>query len=168
MVGPTPAEPSSAAIHAAICVLGCPVGGAALVRRAEAAAITYRDRSATVAVACGGRSWRGQVEADELARVMALGGVPAAAIVRERCSLDTRDNARFAAALLRRRGLSKVVLVTCTWHLPRATALFEAAGLEVEGVGVEPPSSTVLQRFYWRHRERVSAWKDALRTTRIV
>jgi len=70
--------------------------------------------------------------------------------------------------LLRRRGVPRVVLVTCTWHLPRATALFEAAGLEVEGLGVDPPSSSPLQRFYWRHRERVSAWKDALRTARIL
>lgn len=138
------------------------------MRRAEAAAAAYRDRSATAVVACGGRSWGGRVEADELARLMVAGGVPEAAVVRERCSLDTRDNARFAAVLLRRRGVSSIVLVTCTWHLPRATALFEAAGLEVEGLGVDPPSSTPLQRFYWRHRERISRWKDGLRTTRIL
>lgn len=138
------------------------------MRRAEAAAAAYRDRSAAAVVACGGRSWRGRVEADELARLLVLGGVPAESVIRERCSLDTRDNARFAAVLLRRRDVARVVLVTCTWHLPRATALFEAAGLEVEGLGVDPPPSSRLQRFYWRHRERVSRWKDALRTTRIL
>ena len=153
---------------AVVCVLGCRSGSAALARRAEAAAETYRARGATLAVACGGRSWAGIVEADELSRRLVAGGVPEATVVRERCSLDTRDNARFAAALLRRRGLSRVILVTCSWHLPRAERAFRAAGLEVEGVGVEPPSATLLQRLYRRERERLSSWNDARRTMRIV
>jgi uncharacterized SAM-binding protein YcdF (DUF218 family) len=139
-----------------------------LARRAKAAAETYLATGATLAVACGGRSWDGMVEADELARMMALHGVPAAAIVRERCSLDTRDNARFAAAMLERRGVSSIVLVTCAWHLPRAERAFRAAGLDVRGVGVEPPDATPLQRFYWRERERLSSWNDARRGMRIV
>jgi uncharacterized SAM-binding protein YcdF (DUF218 family) len=149
-------------------VLGCRVGSATLARRAKAAAETYLARGATVAVACGGRAWGGLVEADELARMMALGGVPSDAIVRERCSLDTRDNARFAASLLRRRGLSHVLLVTCTWHLPRAERVFVASGLTVEGIGVEPPDATLLQRLYWQQRERLSSWNDARRKMRIV
>lgn len=151
-----------------VCVLGCRSSSAALARRAQAALSTYRARGAALAVVCGGRSWAGVVEADELARRLVAGGVPGAAVVRERCSLDTRDNARFAAALLRRRGLSRVVLVTCSWHLPRAERAFRAAGLEVEGVGVEPPSATFLQRLYRRERERLSSWNDARRTMRIV
>lgn len=95
-------------------------------------------------------------------------GVPAGSIVRERCSLDTRDNARFAAALLRRRGISHVALVTCSWHLPRAARAFEAAGLEVERIGVEPPESPLLHRLYRRERERFASWNDARRTMRIV
>lgn len=151
-----------------VCVLGCRSQSGALARRAEAAVRTYEARGATLAIACGGRSWDGLVEADELMRRLVAGGVPEAAIVRERCSLDTRDNARFAAALLRRRGLSRVVVVTCSWHLPRAERAFRAAGLEVEGVGVPPPSSTFLQRLYRRERERLSSWNDARRSMRIV
>jgi uncharacterized SAM-binding protein YcdF (DUF218 family) len=146
-----------------VCVLGCRAGSATLARRGRAAAETYRLRNATLAVACGGRSWAGVVEADELARLLREGGVPADAIVRERCSLDTRDNARFAAALLARRGIGRIVLVTCTWHLPRAERAFRAAGLEVEGVGVDPPSPSLLRRIYWRQRERLSSWNDARR-----
>ena len=153
---------------AAVCVLGCRSGSAALSRRAEAALATYHARGATLALACGGRSWDGIVEADELSRRLVAGGVPQASVVRERCSLDTRDNARFAAALLRRRGLSRVVVVTCSWHLPRAERAFRAAGLEVEGVGVEPPPSSWLQRLYRVERERLSSWNDARRKMRIV
>jgi uncharacterized SAM-binding protein YcdF (DUF218 family) len=108
------------------------------------------------------------VEADELSRRLVARGVPEASVVRERCSLDTRDNARFTAALLRRRGLSRVVVVTCAWHLPRAERAFRAAGLEVEGVGVEPPPTTLLERLYRRARERLSSWNDARRPMRIV
>jgi len=58
-------------------------------------------------------------------------GVPKDAIVRERASLDTRDNARYTAALCARRGIGSVVLVTCGFHLPRARLCFEREGLEV-------------------------------------
>lgn len=121
-----------------------------------------------MAVACGGRAWDGLVEADAIARILVTHGVPEEAVVRERCSLDTRDNARFAASLLARRGISRVVLVTCSWHLPRAERAFRAAGFEVEGVGVEPPEATFLQRLYRRERERLSSWNDARRRMRIV
>lgn len=161
--------PSPEETATVVCVLGCRAGSLTLARRARAAAEAYRSRGATLAVACGGRSWAGLVEADEIARMLRERGVPAEAIVRERCSLDTRDNARFAAALLGRRGIGRIVLVTCTWHLPRAERAFRAAGLEVEGVGVEPPDATFLQRLYWSQRERLSSWNDARRrkTARI-
>jgi uncharacterized SAM-binding protein YcdF (DUF218 family) len=114
-------------------------------------------------VACGGRAWQGRVEADELARLLEEAGVPAEKIVRERCSLDTFENAKFAAELLRRRGIEHVVVVTCAWHLARATALFRRAGLEVEGAAVEPPPTSVVRRAYWRVREALSSAKDARR-----
>lgn len=151
-----------------LCVLGCRSGSQALVRRAEAAAETYALRGASLVVACGGRAWNEVVEADDLARLMMEQGVPAEAIVRERCSLDTRDNARFAASLLGRRGVSRVAIVTCAWHLPRAERAFRAAGFEVEGVGVESPAPTLWQRFYRHERERLSSWHDDRRKMRIV
>jgi uncharacterized SAM-binding protein YcdF (DUF218 family) len=163
----TPEKGPTQAAHV-VCVLGCPVGSEALGRRARAASELFLARRSSMVLACGGRAWRGTVEADELRSLMVSAGVPDGAIVRERCSLDTRDNARFAAALLGRRGLSSVLLVTCSWHLPRAERLFRAAGLEVEGAPVDPPTSTLLQRFYRRERERLSSWKDARRSVRFV
>ena len=151
-----------------VCVLGCRSGSQALARRARTAAQTYLARAATLVVACGGRAWEGRVEADELARMLVENGVPPGVIVRERCSLDTLDNARFTALLLARRSMSRVAVVTCSWHLPRAERNFRAVGLEVEGVGVEPPESSRVQRWYWHQRERLSLWNDTRRKTRIV
>jgi uncharacterized SAM-binding protein YcdF (DUF218 family) len=50
---------------------------------------------------------------------------------REELSLDTADNARFSAVILKQAGVSRIVLVTKAFHMPRAVALFEAAGLQV-------------------------------------
>jgi uncharacterized SAM-binding protein YcdF (DUF218 family) len=105
------------------------------------------------------------VEADELARMLEDGGVPREAILRERTSVDTRTNAIEAARLIGERGgAGDVVIVTCSWHLPRAKKLFERAGLRVaDGVGVPPPNATLLNRVWWSTRERISSWKDAVK-----
>ena len=145
----------------AVCVLGCRSGSPALVRRAATAAAVYRERGASLVIACGGRAWDGVLEADDLARMLVEAGVPDAAILRETSSVDTHENATGANALLVERGIRDVVVVTCSWHVPRATMLFDRAGLNViAGVGAEPPHPTLLDRLYWRARERVSLWKD--------
>lgn len=150
-------------------MLGCRPTSDALARRVAAGAEAFRGGDAAFVVACGGRAWEGVVEADAIARGLEAAGVPAGAIVRERCSLDTRDNARFAAALLARRGTFRVSLVTCAWHLARAEGLFRAAGLEVEaGRGVPRPATGRVAATLLRAREAVSTWKDARRAVRIL
>lgn len=49
----------------------------------------------------------------------------------EGASRDTRENARYSADILREAGITQVVLVSQAWHLPRAVAEFERAGLTV-------------------------------------
>lgn len=50
-------------------------------------------------------------------------------------SNNTRENARFAAELLKRDGITRIYLVTHAWHLPRAMPEFTAQGLEVVAAG---------------------------------
>ena len=57
-------------------------------------------------------------------------GVPAQAIVCENRSLDTRQNAAFSAALLARRGIHRVLLVTSALHMRRALAQMRRHGLQ--------------------------------------
>ncbi|MGH6637371.1 MAG: YdcF family protein [Polaromonas sp.] len=46
-------------------------------------------------------------------------------------SRDTAGNARLLAPLLQRDGVQHIALVTDAWHMPRAVAAFERAGLTV-------------------------------------
>lgn len=46
-------------------------------------------------------------------------------------SRDTSENARLMAPLLQRDGVQRIALVTDAWHMPRAVAAFERAGLTV-------------------------------------
>jgi uncharacterized SAM-binding protein YcdF (DUF218 family) len=46
-------------------------------------------------------------------------------------SRDTFENARNMAALLTLSGVSHIALVTHSWHMPRAAAAFQEAGLQV-------------------------------------
>lgn len=152
----------------AIIVLGCALvfaGGrltGALARRVDAGVRTFVSAGAEpVVIVTGGRAWDGTVEADGMQAALVERGIPLAKIVRERCSLSTRENARFTARVLRRHGLSRVAVVTCFWHLPRASALFRAEGLAVTGVPAGGDQGARPSVWLWG-RERVAARLDGL------
>lgn len=50
---------------------------------------------------------------------------------REDRAHDTFQNAQFSARLLEAEGIDTIYLVTHAWHMPRALASFEAAGVHV-------------------------------------
>ncbi len=155
------AEAPYAAPPTAVVVLGCRPGTPAAWRRVAACAdLCLRGPVAAEVVLCaGGRAWRGQVEADVFAAELTARGVSAARIVRERCSMTTGENARYAAPLLARRGIARVRLVTCAWHLPRAVAHFRRVGLEVLEVPADAPGGALLRAARWT-RERAAIWLD--------
>jgi uncharacterized SAM-binding protein YcdF (DUF218 family) len=60
---------------------------------------------------------------------------------------DTRENAAFSAALLAQAGIHAAYLVSHGWHLPRARAAFDRAGLlalpiPVEAAAPRPPAGS--------------------------
>jgi uncharacterized SAM-binding protein YcdF (DUF218 family) len=128
---------------AALVVLGArlrPDGapGPALARRiAHALALNARTAPALV-VASGGPAGAAPTEAAVIAAALRAAGVPAAAILEEDRSRDTVENARFTAALLRARGIGRVVIVSDRRHLPRAVLAFRLLGLAATGSG--PPA----------------------------
>lgn len=161
-------EPSSSEADALV-VLGCKLRLDAagrlrrgvLRQRVEAGARAYANHcgARTVVVASGGRRWGGLVEADVIAEELSIRGIPERAIVRERRSRTTRQNALFVTAMLCSYRLEVTVVVTSDWHLPRALALFGRAGLVAQGIGAGDPEGTASMNCLWqRGRERVLRW----------
>jgi uncharacterized SAM-binding protein YcdF (DUF218 family) len=151
----------------AIVLLGCRIGSdagqwGAARRRADRAAQAWHQGAAPLVVVSGGRRWHGVVEADALCERLLAAQVPRHAIVLERSSMRTRDNACRVARLLQGQGIKHVGLVTCDWHLPRAALAFARAGFDVTGL---PATSAPVGR--WRRllrssREGLSQIVDSL------
>jgi len=76
-------------------------------------------------------------EAQAMGMLLGDLGVPGSAMLLEGDSRTTVQNAEFSAALLKARGIQRVLLVTSAAHMARAVAQFEAAGLAVVPVAVD-------------------------------
>ncbi|GAB4039604.1 YdcF family protein [Spirosoma gilvum] len=71
-------------------------------------------------------------EGQMTARFLAIGGVRPGDIVLENKSRNTRENAVFTAQMLRQRfQQNECVLITSAWHMRRALACFQKAGVTV-------------------------------------
>jgi uncharacterized SAM-binding protein YcdF (DUF218 family) len=77
----------------------------------------------------GGRP-EGQLMRETLEREF---GVPVRWV--EDRSINTRENARLSAAILKSAKISRIYLVSHAWHLPRALPEFEREGLRVTAAG---------------------------------
>jgi len=150
-------------------LLGCRVVGPAALsaparRRAMHAVRAHHTGLTSHIVACGGKVWDGVREADALCAFLLQNGVPEAALERESTSRSTRQNAHYAAELLLPRGLQRVWLVTCDWHMGRALRSFQGAGFDPEPLPALSPAIPISSGLMRSGRERVCLAVDALLT----
>jgi uncharacterized SAM-binding protein YcdF (DUF218 family) len=93
----------------------------------------FRAGKAPLVVAAGGSGWRSaaaQKPADAMADLLVEWGVPRDAILLERESRTTYENAIYTRKLLEARGIDgPVLLVTSAAHMWRSMAVFESAGM---------------------------------------
>jgi uncharacterized SAM-binding protein YcdF (DUF218 family) len=115
-------------------------------RLAAGARAWLSGRAPIVILSGGGED--GDSEAQRMAAAIARLGVPASALILEDRSRNTHDNALFTAALADRRGMHRVLLVTSSLHMPRASLLFRNAGVDV----VPVPVPERAKRATWRQR----------------
>ena len=97
------------------------------------AARIYRSGKAPRVIVSGGNlPWLGerQTEAEAMRSVLIELGVASEAIVLERDSRSTRENAAYTARLLSELGIERVLLVTSAFHMQRALASFRAVGID--------------------------------------
>jgi uncharacterized SAM-binding protein YcdF (DUF218 family) len=97
------------------------------------AARVFRAGKAPLVLASGGSDPEVSrvAEAEIIAGLLVELGVPAAAILRESASRNTRENAVFSVDVLRPRQVKSILLVTSALHMPRAVAEFERVGFQV-------------------------------------
>jgi uncharacterized SAM-binding protein YcdF (DUF218 family) len=126
--------------------------GGAIGRRAREAARLYLEIGAPFVVASGGCAWSGIVEADAMLETLVAAGVPRARVVRDRCSLSTRDNARYVARALVKRDQTAAIIVTSAWHVDRAVAMFRREEIEAYPHPVDEPPAPLRTRVWrWGH-----------------
>ncbi len=91
----------------------------------------YKAGKAPRLLVTGGAQPGARSEAEIMSGLLQVMGVPASAILQERESRDSHDNAVYTAAMLNRLGMKKILLVTSAFHMRRSEALFAGRGLEV-------------------------------------
>jgi uncharacterized SAM-binding protein YcdF (DUF218 family) len=70
-------------------------------------------------------------EAEAMLLLLSDFGVPESAVLMENKSRNTTQNAQFSGAILKERGLNRILLVTSAMHMKRAMARFQAEDLMV-------------------------------------
>jgi len=103
--------------------------GPALARRARHAVRLYQRGLAATVVCSGGLGENPPTEAEAACGLAEQLGVPSSAILLERESHSTEENALYTAALLRAHGRTTAIVVSDGYHLYRTEMLFRRAGI---------------------------------------
>lgn len=107
-----------------------------LAHRLDAAARLYRAGKVRVLLVTGDNSRTSYDEPGAMRTYLVAHGVPAAHVVVDDAGFDTWDSCSRARRIF---GVHRAVLVSQGFHIRRAVALCESAGLDVYGVGVDEP-----------------------------
>ncbi|RAJ73633.1 vancomycin permeability regulator SanA [Streptomyces sp. PsTaAH-137] len=105
-----------------------------LAHRLDAAAELYRSGRVRVLLVTGDNSRAEYDEPDAMRTYLTRHGVPSGAVVSDYAGFDTWDSCVRAKKIF---GVDRAVLVTQGFHVRRAVALCEAAGVSSVGVGVD-------------------------------
>ena len=123
--------------------------------RLDAACEAYQKKSVPVIV-CGARGKdEPRTEAEVMKEYLVSNGIPEDVILTDPASFNTRQNLKNASALLEAiPGISRVLIVTSDYHVPRSLALARDLGYEACGLG------SPCKPEYWikNHAREALAW----------
>ncbi|MEV8042325.1 vancomycin high temperature exclusion protein [Streptomyces griseoluteus] len=128
-----------------------------LARRLDAAARLYRAGRIEAVLVTGDNSREDYDEPSAMRTYLARHGVPAERIVSDYAGFDTWDSCVRARRVF---GVHRAILISQTFHIRRAVALCEAAGVSSYGLGVEDRHDATW--YYGGTREVFAAGKAAL------
>ena len=140
--------------------------GDALYRRSLWGARLYEQGYAETVLCTGGiGDGQRRSEASACREVLINNGVPAAAITLEEQSASTEENALYAHEIMRSMGWVDALLVTDSFHMLRASWIFDAEG--ITHYRSPAPREWVRDYFYNRHftREIVALHWQAFKET---
>jgi len=111
----------------------------------------YRQGAAPRILLSGGETlWTGPnlaAEADAMAEILAVMGIPPEALLLERKSYNTYKNAVESYKILAQHGYTRIILVTSAMHMPRAYPLFAATGVTV----IPAPTDFLVTQADWEY-----------------
>ncbi|MEU2383521.1 ElyC/SanA/YdcF family protein [Streptomyces sp. NPDC012461] len=128
-----------------------------LAHRLDAAAELYRAGRIRVVLVTGDNSREDYDEPDAMRAYLTRHGVPGTRIVSDYAGFDTWDSCVRARKIF---GVDRAVLISQGFHVRRAVALCEAAGVRSYGVGVTERHDATW--YYGGAREILAAGKAAL------
>ncbi|MGI5454624.1 SanA/YdcF family protein [Streptomyces sp. CA-249302] len=128
-----------------------------LANRLNAAAELYRAGRIKVVLVTGDNSRKDYDEPDAMRTYLTKHGVPGARIVSDYAGFDTWDSCVRAKKIF---GVDRAVLISQGFHIRRAVALCEAAGVTSYGIGVDAKHDVTW--YYGGTREIFAAGKAAL------
>lgn len=128
-----------------------------LAHRLDAAARLYREGRIRVVLVTGDNSREEYDEPDAMRAYLIRHGVPDTRIVSDYAGFDTWDSCVRAKKIF---GVDEAVLISQGFHIRRAVALCQAAGVTSYGVGVEAKHDVTW--YYGGTREIFAAGKAAL------
>ena len=126
--------------YGAIIVLGSRVNmdgtlGENLTFRMEAALASWQE-SPCLIICCGAQGSDEPAPEGEVMRQWLIDrGVPEDQVLAETGSYNTLQSIRNAAGMLEERGIDDAAMLTSAYHVPRAMAMAEDAGLDPQGIG---------------------------------
>ncbi|ANS65078.1 integral membrane protein [Streptomyces lincolnensis] len=128
-----------------------------LAHRLDAAAKLYREGRIEVVLVTGDNSRRDYDEPDAMRTYLTRHGVPDRRIVSDYAGFDTWDSCVRAKKIF---GVDRAVLISQGFHIRRAVALCQEAGVSSYGVGVDARHDATW--YYGGAREILAAGKAAL------
>lgn len=127
--------------------------GDALYRRSVWGANLYNDGLVEAIICTGGvGNVKIRSEADACREVLEAQGVPSTAIILEDQSHSTEENALFSRQIMQDRGFNEAILVTDSFHMFRASWIFNDIGITHYRSPV--PRDWVRRYYYVRHFSR--------------
>lgn len=142
-------------------------------RPLHGAQLYLQGKAPLIILSGGGVNWYGESspEADDMAEILDAMGVPSSAVVLERESLTTYENAVKTKEILDERGIEQILLVTSAVHMPRSLWIFKKQGINAIPAPTDfianPPIDSSRQTFHSAVVRSIPQADNLQRVTRV-